>query len=198
MPFVPVGIYDYTDRLITTVESDYNGLADVLLPSTNRINCPTPSGVCANLYRFVGNDPGVPGRLNLNYNPQFRTIAAEFEVLPGLLDPGRPGADAGGRDRAAARRQHDHPAGHVHARRDDAAALCGVDQPYVNDSELVHDHGPRLRRAAARSRWTAPSCCPPTSWSDTQIDGERAGRHGRRAAAAHDHAPTTARARSTA
>ena len=87
MPFVPVGIYDYTDRLIKTVESDYNGLADVLLPSTNRINCPTPSGVCANLYRYVGNDPGVPGRLNLNYDPSFRTIAAEFEVLPGQIIP---------------------------------------------------------------------------------------------------------------
>ena len=87
MPFVPVGIYDWTDRLVKTVESDYNGLADVLLPSTNRINCPTPSGVCGNLYRYVGNDPGVPGRLNLNYNPMFRTIAAEFEVLPGLLVP---------------------------------------------------------------------------------------------------------------
>ena len=87
MPFVPVGIYDYTDRLVKTVESDYNGLADVLLPSTNRINCPTPSGVCGNLYRYVGNDPGVPGRLNTSYNPTFRTIAAEFESLPGLLVP---------------------------------------------------------------------------------------------------------------
>ena len=62
VPFAPVGIYDYTNRLVTTVESDFNGLFDVLLPSTNRINCPTPSGVCANLYRFVGNDPGIPGR----------------------------------------------------------------------------------------------------------------------------------------
>ena len=87
IPFAPVGIYDYTDRLITTVESDFNGLFDVLLPSSNRINCPTPSGVCANLYRFVGNDPGIPGRLNLNYRPEFRTIAAEFEAIPGLLVP---------------------------------------------------------------------------------------------------------------
>ena len=47
MPFVPVGIYDFTNRLVTTVESDYNGFYDVLLPSTNHINCPTPSGVCA-------------------------------------------------------------------------------------------------------------------------------------------------------
>ncbi len=87
IPFAPVGIYDYTNRLITTVESDYNGLFDVLLPSTNRISCPTPSGVCANLYRFVGNDPGVPGHWNANYNPQYRTISAEFEAFPGLTIP---------------------------------------------------------------------------------------------------------------
>ena len=42
MPFSPVGIYDFANRLITTVETDYNGVFDVLLPSTNRINCPTP------------------------------------------------------------------------------------------------------------------------------------------------------------
>ena len=87
VPFAPVGIYDYTNRLVPTVESDFNGLFDVLLPSTNRISCPTPSGVCANLYRFVGNDPGIPGQLNPNYNPQFRTIAAEFEAFPGLIVP---------------------------------------------------------------------------------------------------------------
>jgi SdrD B-like domain len=87
IPFAPVGVYDYTNRLMFTTESDYNGLWDVLMPSTNRINCPTPSGVCANLYRFVGNDPGVPGQLNLNFRPEFRTIAAEFEALPGLIVP---------------------------------------------------------------------------------------------------------------
>ncbi len=85
--FAPVGIYDYTNRLIATVESDYNGLWDVLVPSTNRISCPTPSGVCANLYRFVGNDPGIPGHWNANYNPQYRTISAEFEAFPGLTVP---------------------------------------------------------------------------------------------------------------
>ena len=87
VPFAPVGIYDYTNRLITTVESDYNGLFDVLLPSTDRINCPTPSGVCANLYRFVGNDPGTPGHWNPNYTPQYRTISAEFEAFAGLTIP---------------------------------------------------------------------------------------------------------------
>ncbi|MEZ4679297.1 MAG: hypothetical protein R2932_34265 [Caldilineaceae bacterium] len=87
IPFAPVGIYDFTNRLVQTVESDYNGIFDVLLPSTNRINCPTPSGVCANLYRFVGNDPGIPGQLNPNYKANYRTISAEFEAIPGLLVP---------------------------------------------------------------------------------------------------------------
>jgi uncharacterized repeat protein (TIGR01451 family) len=87
LSFAPVGIYDYTNRLITTVETDYNGFWDVLLPSTNRISCPTPSGVCANLYRFVGDDPGTPGHWNPNYNAQYRTIAAEFEAFPGLTLP---------------------------------------------------------------------------------------------------------------
>ncbi len=87
LAFNPVGIYDYTNRLVYTVELDYNGLWDVLLPSTNRISCPTPSGVCANLYRFVGNDPGTPGHWNPNYNPQYRTISAEFEAFPGLTLP---------------------------------------------------------------------------------------------------------------
>lgn len=83
--FAPVGIYDYTDRLVHTVESDNSGLWDVLMPSTNRIDCPTPSGVCGNLYRFVGNDPGAPGHLNPNYRPEYRTIAAEFEAIPGSI-----------------------------------------------------------------------------------------------------------------
>ncbi len=87
LPFTPVGIYDFADRLVTTSETDYNGLFDVLLPSTDRISCPTPSGVCGNVYRFVGNDPGIPGRLNTNYNPQYRTIAADFEAWPGIIVP---------------------------------------------------------------------------------------------------------------
>ncbi len=87
VPYAPVGIYDYANNLLNTVISDYNGYFDVLLPSTNTINCPSPSGVCANLYRLVGNDPGQPGKLNPTYNPQYRTIAATFEVFPGLIIP---------------------------------------------------------------------------------------------------------------
>ena len=85
--FAPVGIYDFNNRLVTTLESDFNGAYDVLLPSTNHISCPTPSGICGNMYRFVGNDPGIPGHLNSNYNPRYRTIATEFEAIPGVTIP---------------------------------------------------------------------------------------------------------------
>ena len=95
VPFAPVGIYDFANRLVYTTETDFNGIYDVLMPSTNHISCPTPSGVCANMYRFVANDPGIPGRLNPNYNPRYRTIATEFEAMPGRHDPDRPRADPG-------------------------------------------------------------------------------------------------------
>ncbi len=165
MPFVPVGIYDYTDRLVTTVESDYNGLADVLLPSTNRISCPTPSGVCANLYRYVGNDPGVPGRLNLNYNPLFRTIAAEFEVLPGLLVPADLAPTQVGVTVQLPGAQTTSP---VMCMLDDTTPqLYAVNQPYANVSgntrSLGHDHGPGLRRDQGQRPGHLERCqrCPP-------------------------------------
>lgn len=87
VPYAPVGIYDFTNRLVYTAESDFNGYYDVLMPSTDHISCPTPSGVCEGMYRFVGNDPGVPGALNANYDPRFRTIATEFEAMPGVTIP---------------------------------------------------------------------------------------------------------------
>ncbi len=82
---VPVGLYDWTNRLLTTVDTDYNGLFEVLMPSTNSYNCPVPAGPCSGMYRFVGNDPGQPQRPNLNYKPIYRTIAANFQAWPGVF-----------------------------------------------------------------------------------------------------------------
>lgn len=84
---VPIGVYDFTNRLITTVISDPNGFYELLLPSTSTYNCPLPAGPCPNVYRLVGNDPGQPGNLNAYYNPQYKTISASFEVWPGLVMP---------------------------------------------------------------------------------------------------------------
>jgi len=82
IPLSPIGIYDFTNTMVASMVSDPNGVFEILLPSTYSINCPTPSGVCPNIYYMLGNDPNLAG-----YNPQYRTIGASFEVYPGLLLP---------------------------------------------------------------------------------------------------------------
>ncbi|MET3805069.1 hypothetical protein ABIB25_002069 [Nakamurella sp. UYEF19] len=85
LPYVPVGLYDWSGRLVDTTHTDFNGLYEALEPSTDTYNCPVPAGPCPNMYRFVGNDPGQPGALNADYNPRFRTIATNFQAWPGLF-----------------------------------------------------------------------------------------------------------------
>ena len=85
LPNVPMGIYDWSGRLVDTVSTDFNGFYEAIEPSTGTFNCPVPAGPCPNMYRFVGNDPGQPGHLNANYNPRFRTIATNFQAWPGLF-----------------------------------------------------------------------------------------------------------------
>lgn len=82
VPNSPIGIYDFSNRMVASMTSDPNGVFEILLPSTYSINCPTPSGVCPNVYYMLGNDPSLPG-----YNPQYRTIGASFEIYPGLWIP---------------------------------------------------------------------------------------------------------------
>ncbi len=169
VPFAPVGIYDFADRLVYTTESDFNGVYDVLMPSTNHISCPTPSGVCANMYRFVANDPGIPGRLNPNFNPRYRTIATEFEALPGLsiptdLAPTQVGltieSPATGLPQAVACLQ-------------DAATpqLLAVSQPYVVGSGTftINGLGFGATKGAGQVTLDGTIALPTTSWSDTQI-----------------------------
>lgn len=84
LPHVPVGLYDWSGRLVDTVHTDFNGFYEALEPSTGTYNCPVPAGPCPNMYRFTGNDPGQPGALNPDYDPAFRTISATFQGWPGL------------------------------------------------------------------------------------------------------------------
>ncbi len=83
----PVGIYDENGNWKYTAHSDPNGFYEVLLPSTGTYNCPLPAGPCAGVYRLVGNDPGTLAHRNTDYNPQFRTIATEFQAWPGVVHP---------------------------------------------------------------------------------------------------------------
>lgn len=166
-PFVPVGIYDFANRLVTTVESDYNGFYDVLLPSTDHISCPTPSGVCAGMYRFVGNDPGVPGHLNPNYNPRYRVIATEFEAMPGVTIPtdlaptqvgvaiGQPGT--GQLDSITC------PVG------GSTPQLFAVTRPYVDGSGSFGIDGTGFGTTAGRVTLDGTDL-PVTTWTDTHLD----------------------------
>jgi hypothetical protein len=58
VPKVPIGLYDYSGRLVYTVHSDRNGVYEALMPSTGTYNAPSPSGMFANVYYQWGNDPG--------------------------------------------------------------------------------------------------------------------------------------------
>lgn len=87
VPNSPIGIYEFTMQKYRTIHSDPNGTFEVLLPSTNTFNVPSPTGVAPNLWYILGNDPGQPGDLNPAYNPQYRTIGTSFEIWPGVGDP---------------------------------------------------------------------------------------------------------------
>ena len=81
----PVGIRDFTGKLITTVYSDANGYFEVLLPSTGTYNCPLPAGPCPGMYFVVGNDPGDNlGNPDPKFNPNYQTLPLVFDVWPGL------------------------------------------------------------------------------------------------------------------
>ncbi len=84
IPNLPVGLYDFSGRLVHTMQTDPNGTFEAIMPSFGTINCPLPAGPCPNVYRFVANDPGTPTQPNPNYNPQYRVIATNFQLWPNL------------------------------------------------------------------------------------------------------------------
>ncbi len=105
LPNVPMGIYDWSGRLVDTVTTDFNGMYEALEPSTSSYNCPLPAGPCPDMYYFKGNDPGQPGHVNANYNPRFRTIGTELPGVARAVHGDRHRADPGRRDRRRAGRR---------------------------------------------------------------------------------------------
>ncbi len=87
LPYMPIGVYDFTGRLVHTVHSDFHGVYEVILPSDATYNAPTPSGMLSSMYYIYGNDPGQPGNLNERYHPGYRSIGTSFEIYPGVIVP---------------------------------------------------------------------------------------------------------------
>ncbi|MCB8944474.1 MAG: pectin esterase [Ardenticatenaceae bacterium] len=83
IPNTPVGIRDFTGRLVAMANSDINGIFEVLVPSTYSANCPIPAGVCPAIYKVIVNDPGDPGNPTPNFNPNYQTLTFQFDVWPG-------------------------------------------------------------------------------------------------------------------
>ncbi|MEK7787131.1 MAG: hypothetical protein AAB658_17140 [Chloroflexota bacterium] len=87
VPHLPIGIYDYAGRLMTTVYTDENGFYEVLLPSTQSTVCPIPSGVCPGMYVLVINDPGSAATPNAGFSVDYLTEPAVRDVWPGKMTP---------------------------------------------------------------------------------------------------------------
>ncbi len=170
VPFAPVGIYDFTNRMVYTLESDFNGAYDVLMPSTDHISCPTPSGICTNMYRFVGNDPGIPGRLNPNFNPRYRTIAAEFEAIPGVIIPTDLAPTQVGVSVATPTTGVSQS---ITCALDAATPqLFAVSKPFVDGSGTfsIEGTGFGASQGAGVVQLDGTTALPTTSWSNTHID----------------------------
>ena len=84
LPFVPMGIYDWAGRLVDTVQTDFNGFYEALEPSTRRTTARCRPGRARTCTGSWATTRAVPGHLNPDYNPRFRTIATNFQAWPGL------------------------------------------------------------------------------------------------------------------
>jgi hypothetical protein len=81
-PWIPVGIYDWTGRLIGETISDQWGRYNALVPSTYTMNLPMPSGASPNMLTTCMNDPNTP-TYGGNHNPQYSTFCYTFQYMPG-------------------------------------------------------------------------------------------------------------------
>ncbi len=168
LPNLPIGVYDFTGRLVHTIHSDFHGVYEVLLASDATYNAPTPSGIAANVYYIYGNDPGQPGHLNPNYNPQFRSIGTSFEIYPGVIVPSDLAPVQNGVSIWAPGSQQDQLARCAL----DAATpqIYAVSQPYVNGSGDVTITGIGFGDARGTGFVSLDNTRIPTvSWSDREI-----------------------------
>lgn len=166
----PIGIYDFMNRLILTTQSDPNGVYELLMPSTATFNVASPSGAAPNLYYHVGNDPGQIGHVNANYNPQYRTIAASFEIYPGVIIPADLAPTQIGVSILDPGSNVAHPAACTVG--DETPQLFAVDRPYAYDyagaTLTIQGVGFGATQGAGKVTLNALEL-PVVSWSDRVV-----------------------------
>ena len=177
IPELPIGIYDFSNRLVTTIQTDPHGSFEVILPSTSSYNCPLPAGPCPGIYRFLANDPGQPHHPNPGYNPGYRTIGAFFEVWPGVSLPADLAPVPSAMGTGIAGTQSTHPAACLlndpaQPEAPKVPELFSIDTPY----SLATDRGAARNRTLTGRFFGAGgtvtlngATAPIVSWSDTQI-----------------------------
>jgi hypothetical protein len=165
---MPIGVYDYTGRLVHTIHTDFHGVYEVLLPSDATYNAPTPSGMLANLYYIYGNDPGQPGSLNADYNPQYRTIGTSFEVYPGVIVPSDLAPTQNGVSIWSPGSQQSHLADC--SLDDTTPQIYTVSKPYSTGGEVVTIRGLGFGAAQGNGYVALGNTrLAVTSWNDRQI-----------------------------
>ncbi|MEW6684374.1 MAG: PKD domain-containing protein [Nitrospirota bacterium] len=80
---LPVSIKDFKGHEIARVYTDSNGYFETLLPSSQRVNVPTPSGVSPNVVLVYANDPGTAANPDPHFNVAYNTLVMVFELFPG-------------------------------------------------------------------------------------------------------------------
>ena len=170
---MPISWYDWSGRLIRQSVTDANGFYEVMLPSTNRINYPSPAGVSPGSYTLVANDPSMadptlvadPGVADLNprpvvpnpdFDPQYRSITDPVRDVGGPHDDHRPrGLDH--------RRRRERPGSAALASRE-VPARRQRDPAAVRRQPRLRDPAVERRnmdaRPTARSRSPAPASVP--------------------------------------
>lgn len=82
-PFMPIGIYDWTGRLIGQTYSDQFGRFNALVPSTATANLPQPSGMSPNMLTTCMNDSNPEADPMGQHNKQYSSFCYVFQYMPG-------------------------------------------------------------------------------------------------------------------
>ena len=137
--------------------------------------CPVPAGACPNVYRFVGNDPGQPGAPNTNWNPAYRTIAANFGAWPGVITPADTAPTKSVMSLEGPGAQF--TVGAVCAPKITTPQLFAVNKPYIKTSQgntmtlTIDGQGFGATKGSGAVRLSGVGGqLPTTSWSDRHID----------------------------